>query len=188
MRTIDSGLMEAMSSGLLIPAWFAQLGFRSSTQHVWSGLGSLLVADDGQTYLGVGSLASVGAITEGVDVNAAGTTVTLSGIDPTILNECLTDIKSGATAKIWSGAFTTDGTMTLIARYLHFSGVVDKPQVSYPSADTVSITLALESRLLDLSRASQRRYTAADQNVTYPTDIAFNWVEILQDAAWRWGN
>src|ERR1700722_13193964 len=97
-RIINSGLMAAMTSGSLIPAWFAQLGFRSSTQYVWSGIGSLVV--DGQTYLGVGSLASVGAITEGLDVNAAGTIVTLSGIDPTILNECLTDIKSGAVANI----------------------------------------------------------------------------------------
>lgn len=181
-RTIDSGLMAAFASGELVPAWFAQLTFRSATQYVWSGLGPITV--DSQTYTGVGSLASVGAIAEGTDVNATGTSVTLSGIDPAILNECLTDIKSGADAKIWLGALA--GT-SLIGRYLMFSGVVDKPEVTV-GPDTVSISLALESRLLDLGRASQRRYTAADQNVTYPTDTAFNWVEILSDAAFNWGS
>lgn len=181
-RGIDSGLLAAMSSGALQPAFFAQLGFRSGTQYVWSGVGSLVVA--GQTYTGVGSLAAVGAIAEGTDVNAAGTSVTLSGIDPTILSECLTDIKSGAVANVWFGAFANGA---LIARYLLFSGVVDKPAVTQ-SAETCSITLALESRLIDLGRATQRRYTAADQKSVYPTDMAFNWVEILSDAAWNWGS
>jgi hypothetical protein len=181
-RTIDSGLMAAMSSGMLQPAFFAQLGFRSSTQYVWSGVGSITV--DGQTYIGVGSLASVGAIAEGVEVNAAGTVVTLSGIDPTILNDCLTDIKSGATANVWFGAFSGGA---LIARYLLFSGVVDKPSVTV-QAETISISLALENRLLDLGRATQRRYTAADQQIQYPTDKAFNWVEILSDAGFNWGS
>jgi hypothetical protein len=182
-RAIDSGLLAAMSAGGLVPAFFAQLEFRSTTEYVWTGPGPLVI--NGQTFTGVGSLASVGVISEGTGVDAKGTTVTLSGIDPAILNECLTDIKSGAIANIWFGAF--DQTMTLIAQYLMFSGVVDTPEVTV-GAETVSITLALESRLVDLGRAMQRRYTAADQNVTYPTDIAFNWVEILNDAAWNWGS
>lgn len=181
-RNIDSGLMAAMSSGHLVPAFFAQLGFRSTTEYVWTGVGPLVV--DAQTYTGLGSLAKLGAVSEDIDVNAQGTVVTLSGIDPTILNECLTDIKSGAIANIWVGAFSGG---TLIARYLMFSGVVDKPEVSV-QVDTISISLALESRLLDLGRATQRRYTAADQNSVFPTDTAFNWVEILSDASWNWGS
>lgn len=181
-RNADSGLLAAFASGLLVPAIFAQLGFRSGMQYVWSGIGPIVV--DAQTYTGVGSLAQLGAIAEGTDVQASGTTVTLSGIDPTLLSECMTDIKSGAEAKIWIGAFAG---LTLIARYLMFDGIVDKPTVT-ESDQTISITLALESRLLDLGRATQRRYTAADQNNVFPTDMAFNWVEILNDAAFNWGS
>jgi hypothetical protein len=70
--------------------------------------------------------------------------------------------------------------------YLIFSGTVDKPSVKV-SAKTSTITLALENRLVNLQRANQRRYTAADQHLSYPTDMAFSWVETLNDIALRWG-
>ncbi|MGA8109355.1 MAG: hypothetical protein WB974_07955, partial [Acidobacteriaceae bacterium] len=70
--------------------------------------------------------------------------------------------------------------------YLIFSGTVDKPTVEI-SGKTMSITLALENKLVNLQRACQRRYTAADQHLAYPDDIGFNWVEILNDIALRWG-
>lgn len=181
-RNADSGLLTAFASGLLVPAIFAQLGFRSSTQYAWSGVGPIVV--DAQTYLGVGSVTGVGAVIEGTDVTAAGTTLTMSGIDPTVLDECLTDIKSGGEAKLWVGAFSG---LTLIARYLWFDGVIDKA-MSTQSDTTATISLALESRLLDLGRATQRRYTAADQNNVFPTDTAFNWVEVLNDATFNWGS
>lgn len=181
-RNADSGLLTAFASGLLVPAYFAMLTFRSSTQFVWSGVGPITV--DSQAYIGLGSLAGVSAISEGTEVEAAGATVTLSGIDKDLLGDCLTDIQSGAEAKLWIGAFAG---LTLIARYVIFDGVIDRAAIT-ESDETISISLALESRLLDLGRATQRRYTAADQNVQYPTDIAFNWVEVLNDAAFNWGS
>lgn len=181
-RNADSGLLTAFASGLLVPAIFAQLGFRSSTQYAWSGVGPIIV--DAQTYSGVGSVTNVGAVVEGLDVQAAGTTLTMNGIDPAILDECMTDIKSGGVGRLWVGAFSG---LTLAARYLWFDGVIDKATVN--QSDTTSgITLALESRLLDLGRATIRRYTAADQNDVYPTDTSMNWVEILSDAAFNWGS
>jgi len=73
------------------------------------------------------------------------------------------------------------------APYLIFSGAVDKPSVEI-SDQTMSITLALENKLVNLQRPSQRRYTAADQHIAYPDDMGFNWVEILNDIALRWGS
>jgi hypothetical protein len=53
---------------------------------------------------------------------------------------------------------------------------------------TISISLALESRMADLQRASLRRYTAADQQGVggYPTDTSLNWIESLNDASIKW--
>ena len=50
----------------------------------------------------------------------------------------------------------------------------------------MTIALKLENRLVNLQRANMRRYTAADQNLYYPGDTAFNWVEILNDQALKW--
>jgi hypothetical protein len=182
-RALDSTLAAALADGVIQPAFFVQLGFRSETVYVWSGVGDYVL--DTQTYKGVGSLGTVGAIAEGLEVKADGTSVTLSGVDPNLLNESLSDIKSGAPAMIKFGLFSSGALLG--APYLLFSGIVDKATVT-TGVDTVSITLALESRLLDLGRATQRRYTAADQQLDYPDDSGYNWVEALSDITLRWGN
>ena len=182
-RELDSTLQTAMQAGLVYPVRMAMLTFRSATKYIWSGVGDLVW--DAQTYTGVGSLGSIGPINEGVELNADGTTVTLSGIDPVLLPECMTDIQPGAPAKIWLG-FVTPQRVLIGTPYLQFSGCIDVP-TAVPGTDTVSITLSLESRLLDLGRANCRRYTNADQRIYYPTDSAFSWVEQLNDPALRWG-
>jgi len=187
-RDLGSTLATAVAAPELSPCFLAMLTFRSATKYCWSGVRPIVV--DGQTYVGVGSLASVGNIAEGIAVQADGTTVTLSGLEkmveqsPDFLAECLADIRSGAPAKLWFGAMSG---VTLLAKYLVFSGIIDKPTVNV-APESISITLALENRLVDLGRASGRRYTSADQNVDYPDDSGFDWVEILNDIALNWGS
>lgn len=181
-RNLDPQMSAALSASLIYPCLLVVLTFKSATVYVWSGVGPMVV--DGQTYLGLGSLGEMGAVTEGVDVNASGTTLKLSGIDPVLLGESLNDIKLGAPAKIYFGLWS-EGTL-IGAPYLIFSGLVDKPTVT-AGGETISILLALENRLVDLSRATSRRYTAADQHIEYPDDTGFNWVEILNDISLKWG-
>jgi hypothetical protein len=102
----------------------------------------------------------------------------------TLLYEALQDIRTGAPAKIWYGLMSSGSFLG--TPYLIFSGQVDKPTMK-ASVDTLSITLALENRLVNLQRPNARRYTAADQRLYFPTDSAFNWVEILNDMALVWG-
>jgi len=182
-RALDPALAAALASGLIQPFFLAQLTFKSQTDYVWPGTGNLVW--NSQTYIGVGSLAKIGVIQEGTDVQAYGTTVTLSGIDPVLLGECMNDIQPGAPAKLWFGCLSQG--VIVGAPYLLFSGTMDLPTVSV-GVDTISITLALETRMLDLSRATNRRYTSADQRLKYPTDIGFSWVEQLNDLALRWGS
>jgi hypothetical protein len=181
-RQLDSTLAEGLASGLIRPFFMAQLSFKSQMQWVWTGVGTLVW--NSQPFVGVGSFAKVGAIQEGTDVHAYGTTVTLSGIDPVLLGECMTDMEPGAQATLWLGLLSNGNIVG--SPYQVFKGAMDQPTVSV-GVDTISITLALETRMLDLSRASNLRYTSASQRRLFPTDIAFQWVESLNDAADVWG-
>jgi hypothetical protein len=181
-RALDPSMAAALSSGLIQPFFMAELSFKSQMQWVWTGVGNLVW--NSQTFVGVGSVAKIGTIQEGTDVHAYGTTVTLSGIDPVLLGECMTDMEPGAQATLWLGLMA-NGTI-IGSPYQLFSGVMDQPTVSV-GTDTISITLALETKMLDLSRASNRRYTSADQRLYHPTDSAFGWVEPLNDQADVWG-
>ncbi len=184
MRNLGAALATAASAGLIRPAVLAAIAFRSGVSYAWSGTGSLVYA--GNTYLGVGSLGTIGTISEGTEVEAKGTTIGLSGIDLGLLGSCLADIQVGAPATLSLALLDPNGAM-LGVPYPLYAGTVDKAPIEI-GAETISIALALENRLTNLQRASNRRYTAADQALAYPTDMAFNWVEILSDIALRWGN
>jgi hypothetical protein len=183
MRDLDPSMQAALEAGVLVPALLAQITFVSGTEYIWSGVGPLVYG--GNTYSGVGSLGTIGAISEGVEVKAAGTSVTLSGIDPTLYADSMDDIVTGQPAKIWF-ALLANGAI-IGAPFLAFSGLTDLPTVS-EDGETISITINLENRLTNLQRANARRYTSADQRIKYPTDTFFAFVEALCNTANMWGS
>lgn len=182
-RQLDPTLSASLSGGLFGPIILVAITFASETRYVWSGVGNLVW--NGSTFTGIGSLGKISDISEGTGVRADGVTLTLSGLDPIWLGESLTDVQIGAPATVWFGNMV-NGQM-IGTPYQIFHGTVDRPIIS-GSGNTVSIALELENRLANLSRASNRRYTSADQRLYYPNDIAFGWVEQLNDLALRWGS
>lgn len=181
-RNLPGPMITAITSNLASPCFLVDLTLASGVQHIWSGIGSLVYG--GSTYLGVGSLGAVGDINEGCDVKADGTTITLSGIDPTLLNDCLNEIQLGAPVTIWFAVFQ-DGAI-IGAAYSIFAGTVDQPVIPI-GPETIAITLKLENRMTNLQRPSCRRYTASDQNYDHADDSGFNRVETLNDIALVWG-
>lgn len=181
MRDLSPALQTALTARVIQPAILADLTFRSGTVHVWTGIGSLTY--NSNVYQGVGGLAGVGTVTEGITVEATGTTVSLSGIDPTLYADCMTDIITGQPAKLWL-AFLSGGT--LVDALMLFSGMIDQPTVS-EGGDDITITLALENKLTNLQRANRKLWTSAEQRRKFPSDSGFNWVESLIDTANVWG-
>lgn len=189
-RALDSGMAAALAAGVVRPFVLGEIQFQSGRANVWSGIGTL--SYNGKDWLGLGAMLDVGSVSEDSKVVAQGTTVSLAGIGKafgtsTMVQEALADIRLGAPVKLWFGLMAPD--MTIIgAPYLYFSGTVDRPSVDTSQEQGTTITLALEHRLVNLQRPSDRRYTSADQRLTYPTDSGFSWVEILNDIALVWGN
>ena len=176
MRVLPEQFITAVTSGVVMPAILVDLTFVSGTKHVWSGVGPL--AFNGNTYIGAGTLGSIGPIVESIELQADGTSVALSGIDPSLYAECLSDIQLGLPATIWfcilAGGFAYG--------YKAFEGQMDKPSIN-TGADAITIAIALENKLVNLQRPSARRYTTQDQYLDYPNDCGFSWVPMLNDIA-----
>lgn len=184
MRNLDPALQSGIAAPVIEPVIFAALTFRSKTCYVSSAGYDLIWQNN--TYVGIGTLGGISAVRERTELKADGLTLTLSGIDPTILSECLTDIQPLQPAKLYFG-LVTQGQM-IGTPYCFFAGVVDKPTFAI-LPESVTISLSLETRMSLLNRASQRRYTSADQHAFgYPDDTGFAWVEKLNDMAIRWGS
>jgi hypothetical protein len=180
-RSLPSPMLTAIGANACSLCFLVDLTLASGAVHVWSGIGQIVW--NGNIYAGVGSLGAIGDIQEGSDVKADGTSIALSGIDPALLDDTLNDIQVGAPALVSMGIFSEGA---ILCTYVLFGGTVDKPMTTL-GPDAMTIALALETRLANLQRPTNRRYTAADQRSYYPDDSAFDWVELLNDIALLWG-
>lgn len=175
-------LGEAQAAGPRV-AIFAEAAFASGTSRVWSGIGPKSWA--GQSWTGVGTLLGVGAVTETAEVEAQGTTLTLSGVPASMVSAALGQARQGAPAAIWL-AFLDAGGNVIPEPYNLFRGRIDRMPIA-EGPDTATVTVVLENRLIDLERARTRRYTPEDQKIDYPDDRFFDYVAGLQDATITWG-
>lgn len=182
MRQISTGMLTPLLSNYIRPIFMASIAFKSETIYCWTGAGTITY--NGNAYLGVGDFGKLSPVAEGTDVQSYGASISLSGIDQSILGECLSDVQLGAPVTIYFALLDDHGAI-YGTPYPLFVGAVDKPTISMGTSD-ITITLALETRMFDLQRASLRRYTSADQQIAYPCDSGFNWVEQLNDLALKW--
>lgn len=67
-----------------------------------------------------------------------------------------------------------------------FAGRMDTMRLQ-DTGETTTVTVSCESRLIDLERARERRYTDEDQKELYPDDRGFEYVADLQDKEVLWG-
>ena len=63
---------------------------------------------------------------------------------------------------------------------LVFTGYMDTMVID-EGAETSTIVTSVESRLIDLERPRNRRYTAQNQKQRFSGDLAFDFVESLQN-------
>ena len=54
-------------------------------------------------------------------------------------------------------------------------------------AETASLSITLENRLVDFERARVRRYTSEDQKIDFPNDKGLEFVADLQEKEILWG-
>lgn len=182
-RLIDTTTATELASNQVRIACFLEITFKSQTCYISTLPYS--IAWNGHVWTGTGSMGQVSALTEGVDLQAYGTTVSLSGIDANLLNECLSDIQLAAPAVLY--LFFIDGFGNIVGNpTVVFGGQVDRPSVN-AGPTTITISLNLESEMINLQRGQMRRLTNADQHIDYPDDTAFTWVPLLNFLALKWG-
>ena len=139
----------------------------------------------GRTWAGAGTLLNVGAIEETTDVVATGTTVTLSGIPTDLVSACINDARQGLPGQIYLGFLTAAGAV-IADPVLAFAGRLDVPTIM-DGAERCEIQITYESRLIDLNRAREWRYTHESQQQISPGDRGFEYVAGLQEREIRWG-
>lgn len=183
MRGIDIQTAAAMAAPNVRMALLAEIHFSSDIVYCWTGFGTFPYG--GHDYLGLGNLATVSTIQEGSTVQADGITLTLDGIDPTLISEALGEIQQGLPCLLSMAFF--DANQALIGTpVLCFAGRVDEPTID-EGTETCTISIACENRMALLNQQNERRYSDQEQRRDYPNDCGFAYVNAIQNWASTWG-
>ena len=181
-RDFTTAFQNELSASTIEPFFAVKLNFDSGALRLWTGYGQITVASE--TYTGGGELLSISPVQETVEVAARGASVSLNGIDASLITYALTENYQTRSAKIFLG-FLSSGSV-VSDPYLAFDGRMDVLNID-DTGETANITLTAESRLIDLERARLRRYTSDDQKLRHPTDTGLDFVASLQEKEIAWG-
>lgn len=175
----------ALNASILWPAVLVNMEFENETLYVWSGVGN--VTFQGNTYTGIGSFGGISVIEEGATVSARGITISLSGVDSTALAEALENLQLGQPVTAYLALYASKGAGSFITDPLiSWQGRMDQPEIVV-SGDLATIAVKCESRLLDMNVSVDRRYTLEDSQINTPGELAFQFVNGLQERALYWG-
>lgn len=179
-RDLASAIANALDDDEVNVFWACDLLFDSPNElYFWNGLGDLVL--DGNTYTGAGTLLELSEMRESSDIAAYGATLTLSGIPSNLVSLALSEPYQTRKAIVKFGV-EVSGTKYAVTV---FTGEMDQMNISV-GPETATISLDVESRLVDLNRPRIRRYTDADQQSRFEGDLAFEFVTRLQNESLSW--
>ena len=162
---------------------FVELLFDGGAVRLHSALGPLTVG--GNTYTGTGRLGQVSAAEEDSELARTPVTLTLAGLPTDLLAVVLGEDFGGRRATLSLG-YLDPVTMQLVADpFVLYRGRMDT--VSVEQGDTLSISVAVESRFAAWDRPKERRFNDADQQGRHPGDRFFEFAEQATEKELQWG-
>lgn len=181
-RDVTVGTLAALEAKAVKPVIFVYLDFLGGAVRVNSSPNDAVFA--GNTFLGVGLLGGISTIEESKSVSANGITLTLAA-PSSLVSLALQEHYRTRPAKIWLGAF--DGAGAVIADPVQiWSGRMDTMKIDH-GGEISLINLTCETRIIDLNRSRERRYTHEEQQRLYPGDLALEYLTTIISENIAWG-
>lgn len=182
-RSLSTEMQAVTTDDVVRPFFLVDLYFPNDYLYLWTGHGNLLHSN--RTYVGAGDLLSISDFQETTELAALGVTLTLNGVKTSLVQKARDTAYQGKTATIKLGAFDSTGDI-INSPVTIFRGNMDVMTIN-EGAETSTITLTMENTILQLERTKERRYTNEDQQIDYPDDKGFDFVNALQEKEIVWG-
>lgn len=180
-RDLSQAAIDALNGNNVPAIVLVSLAFDSPVNVCNAGYGFTW---NGTEYMGIGNLGKISGIEEGTDMTAYGVALEMSGIPAEMISLALGEQYQGRDATIWYAPL--DEQYNIIADpVIAFKGRIDTMNIEL--GDTATITCTIESKMVDWDRPRVRRFNSADQNIRYPQDLGFQFVESLVDKQINWG-
>lgn len=184
-RWTSSSNQTAAAAQSVVMVTFADLqipGSPSNRIRAHDGVGTITWG--GNDWSGVGQYGSIDVINESFDLIASPVTLTLSGVDSSLITDSMNEQYHGQTASIYIGLFSTTTNALIDTPELVWEGFMDH-MVIEAAEGSATIKLVCEHRLRRMPAAS--RYTDEDQRATYAGDVFFNQLHTIPGYRGKWG-
>ena len=175
-RAIPSSMITALAGGSVELFYAVEMMYDSGPLRLWTGYGEKTI--NGQTYIGGGELLSISEINDTAELSAQGTSIQFSGLDASIISIAMQEPYQTRPVTIYFGV----GNDAIEV----FGGLMDVLAI-LNNAQTVTINLTNENRLVTLQRNNVRRGTDANQKSLHSNDDYFSTVPGLSDRELLWG-
>jgi hypothetical protein len=182
-RVLPPAFSAALSDPNVSPIMFFEGQFATGFVRFWTGTGT--VTWSGREWTGGGNLLGISPMDEVAGVVASGAAVSLSGVPVGLVQVAIEEARQGMPGRAWFGLMTPEGAIIADPAQM-FAGRLDVPNIA-ADGQTVTITISYESRLIDMDRPREFRYTDQSQRTMHPADAGFEFVTSLQEAEIVWG-
>jgi len=129
-------------------------------------------------YLGVGHFMGFSDIEEASQVIVATMTLTLSGIDKTIINLVLNNNYINRVVKVFTAFLNVDSHELVIDPVLIFEGQIDSSSISEdPDGGKSIVSVSVTNSWVDFDRKTGRHANNEEQQVLFPGDKGFEFAD-----------
>lgn len=177
-RTVPASLLAAWSGETAHPYFAIEFLLDNAPLRFWSGYGDRTVLLN--TYTGSGELLSISGLEEVGDLSAKAVTVSLSGMSGTVISMALQEPYQRRICRVYFGDASVDDVVEVFSGRLNKMTIEDGP-------DTGTVSVLVDSKLVEAEKASNRRYTSESQKARHAGDTFFDYVTSIQDAEISWG-
>jgi len=175
-RTVPAAILTALAQPEVEPFYAVEIDLDSGPLRLWTGYGDRTV--DSNTYTGGGTLMTIEGLEEVADLSAKNITLTLSGMPSEVISLALQEPYQRRKVRVLWGVRGVSDFVEV------FSGSLNQ-MVIEDSAESGTISVTVDSKLVELERASNRRYTSESHKSRYATDTFFDFVAQIQDKGVR---
>lgn len=129
---------------------------------------------DSNDYLGVGHFMGFSDIEEASEVMVSTMTLSLSGIDKTMINLVLNNNYINRVVRVYTAFLDVNSHVLVINPVLIFEGLTDSPTISEdPDGGKSTVAVSATNSWVDFDRKTGRHANNEEQQVLFPGDKGF---------------
>ncbi len=182
MKTLTSNQITAAQAPQVVSCALIELQLTSTLRFTTAPYSITLA---GNTWVGLGALASIEAVRDTDALEPAGLRMTLSGCDAAQVAIALSEPVQGRACLVYQQFLFASTQNPVDAPILEWAGRIDQMSIQ-DGEGSASITLTAENRLAEFKRPRIARYTNEEQQRRFAGDRGCEYVAQVADKTIEW--